>query len=101
MSVMIKGIDMPKSCRKCDFRYNLTDFTKMCKYVREACHIRGMLDNCPLIEVPSKHGRLIDADGLLAVMKSAAGNQVAVPLDAVLAQIDNAPVVIEAEGIKV
>ena len=59
--------------------------------------IKGI--DLPIRKIPVKHGRLIDADRLLAVMKSAAGNQVAVPLDAVLAQIDNAPVVIEAEGL--
>ena len=46
MSVLIRGIEMPKNCFTCRFK-NL-----------EICY-----EGCPLIEVPP-HGRLIDADAL-------------------------------------
>lgn len=53
MSVLILGIEMPKSCRECPFLY----MTSICD---------GSKD-CPLVHVPP-HGRLIDADALRAKM---------------------------------
>lgn len=55
MSVLIKGINMPKSCALCFYR---DDFHNYCPY--EANKER----DCPLIEVSTPHGRLIDADAL-------------------------------------
>ena len=55
MSVLIKGMEMPKSCSDCKLRMavgccgNLPHNTRM--------------PNCPLVEIPP-HGRLIDADKL-------------------------------------
>ena len=76
MSLMIKGMELPDSCLNCQFR------TTMLKNVLSptgrtsvyACLIGGMDINiwieeqhndCPLIEIPTPHGRLIDADALL------------------------------------
>ncbi len=50
MSVLIKGMEMPTSCWECPF---------------ERCALRALVDrhpDCPLVEVPFPHGRLIDAD---------------------------------------
>ena len=51
MSVLIKGMEMPKNCDVC--------------FMRDACEysmpLEKRLTDCPLVEVP-KHGRLIDAD---------------------------------------
>lgn len=49
MSVLIKGMEMPKNCHECPLLYA----TSLCD---------GSKD-CPLILVPP-HGRLIDADAL-------------------------------------
>ena len=55
MSVLIKGIEMPKDCVSCRW------------HARWGCEITGIVTNgaqgCPLVEVPP-HGRLIDADAL-------------------------------------
>ena len=49
--------------------------------------------------LPTPHGRLIDADRLIAVIKSAAGTaDTSVPLSAVISSISNAPIIIEEEG---
>ncbi len=48
--ILIKGMDMPKSCDNCWF-----------EYAYEIC--KSEYENCPLVEIPS-HGRLIDADAL-------------------------------------
>lgn len=56
MSVLIKGIAMPKSCWDCElFFCSLKDRLK---------HIEDRNPDCPLVEIPAPHGRLIDADNL-------------------------------------
>lgn len=59
MSILIKGMDMPISCEKCplccDYLYCIIDESlRMFLYNRHP--------NCPLVEIPTPHGRLIDAD---------------------------------------
>lgn len=46
MSLIIKGIDMPKNCDECIF----ADDYRVC----DSKH------DCPLIEIPKGHGRLIE-----------------------------------------
>lgn len=52
MSILIKGMEMPKNCDVC--------------FMRDACEysmpLGKRLTDCPLIEVPMSHGRLIDED---------------------------------------
>lgn len=52
MSVLIKGMNMPKNCTLCFMRDNFHDY---CPY--EQTKER----DCPLIEVPTPHGPLMDA----------------------------------------
>lgn len=72
MSILIKGMGMPKNCYECPF--GLLEYTSQCyaKTIRNkfACCITHKTKTstkrnrfCPLVEVP-KHGRLIDADKL-------------------------------------
>lgn len=71
MSVLIKGMEMPKSCEKCPFldyeegfcfargvkgNSGWYEFTFCPSGIKD-----GRADNCPLVEIPP-HGRLIDAD---------------------------------------
>lgn len=70
--LLIKGMEMPKNCEECDFatvgdidfEYNL-----FCKCSKKYCDLDAFGHpigwNCPLIEVPTPHGRLIDADALI------------------------------------
>ena len=70
MSVVIKGFDMPYCCELC----NLSTYTdKKCDILY--CYATGHEieqptnkrdSNCPLIELPKRHGRLIDADVVYA-----------------------------------
>ena len=62
MSVIIKGMEMPKHCRNCKFSYFTHGISMKCLFISEACKIKGRLSNCPLVAVPTPHGRLIDAD---------------------------------------
>jgi hypothetical protein len=80
MSILIKGIEMPKSCIDCPCSLN----PFFCK-ARECRPITGgngieptddaiqvsRPDWCPLVEVPGKHGRTIDADELERLLESA------------------------------
>ena len=59
MSIIIKGMDMPKSCWECGmFGCSLNERLK---------HVETRNPECPLIEIPSPHGRLIDADDFIDV----------------------------------
>jgi len=64
MSVLIKGMKMPDSCAVCRFAGRGGYFME-----RVVCMFTGKNDaknvdrlpNCPLVALPDKHGRLVDA----------------------------------------
>ena len=70
MSILIKGMKMPKNCLTCKLRGEGSDsrytwdrpFTGL-EYTREEGET-GRLDDCPLVEVPTPHGRLIDEENV-------------------------------------
>lgn len=107
MSVVVNTMNMPIECEYCGF----------CRFYRENgrvwCNAKNRIlkykwdnpdftylnvkrpDWCPLIELPSEHGRLIDADRLKDVLEKNFGHTCGA---AVLAQlIDVAPTVLEKE----
>ena len=94
MSILIKGINPPKSCYTCSW-YNKVQ----CPVNDGKCYYRiTRHPSCPLIELPP-HGRLID------IKSVEEGKFVTVINDyqrwwngALESVIDNAPTVIEAEG---
>ena len=71
MSVLIKGMEMPKSCSKCGFFDMGGGDGYRCTLLRKSFEMWNKISvardrSCPLIEVPTPHGRLIDADALIA-----------------------------------
>lgn len=60
MSVLVRGMEMPKSCEECELLIK--------KGIGEFCQFATVETvrpkDCPLVEVPTPHGRLIDADAL-------------------------------------
>lgn len=58
MSILIKGMEMPSCCAACKVLCDAKSETEIIRPFGER------LSNCPLIEIPDKHGRLIDADAL-------------------------------------
>ena len=78
MSVLIKGMEMPKQCGGCPLR-------GVCK---QRIYIEHRPKGCPLIEVPTPHGRLIDADAIQDYNVETFGQRLLI--------IDTAPTVIEA-----
>lgn len=70
MSVLIKGMKMPESCHQCVAGYG--GFCFVCSAEDDGvCPDHGRPEWCPLVELPP-HGRLIDADELVADIKGQA-----------------------------
>lgn len=87
MSVLIKGMEMPKCCAECvagAYEYNENDERCfVCGFIKsqhpwECEHVeidgidttKARADFCPLIEIPTPHGRLIDADAFKNYIRS-------------------------------
>ena len=63
MSILIKGIDAPHDCYECDFAYTLyRDLHCSLLDGRVESLIYKRADDCPMIEIPTEHGDLIDRD---------------------------------------
>lgn len=79
MDILIKGMDMPKSCEDCPFTKKVCDiyFTDKKTGVKtpyhyvDSCSLTGSWFDpfsddspkpCPLVALPEHHGRLVDAD---------------------------------------
>ena len=103
MSIIIKGEPMPEACAFCTcFRDDSIDgvHAYQCKatfitYGKEDDWIWNTRPNwCPLVELPEKHGRLIDADNL----KTWFGEKDLYSYDYITGIIDDERTVVEAEG---
>lgn len=120
MSILIKNVGMPSSCICCPavMRDTLTEtidddrdalkvtriyncclkpdriadgwvtFSKACSSRREWC---------PLVELPKKHGRLVDADELKTAFPTC-DNHMDIKIASVRATVNHAPTIVEAEG---
>lgn len=65
MSILIKGMKMPEHCGYCRFSYDgICHALQRVKYPQDM-EEDGKLADCPLVEIPTPHGRLIDADALI------------------------------------
>lgn len=65
MSILIKGMRMPKDCYMCPMCHRAFDGNETrlaCYALKTWCFEEdGKLDNCPLVEVKTPHGDLIDS----------------------------------------
>ena len=63
MSVIVKNMEMPKTCNDCGLRDSfdcwITD-----SYIEARFSKRN--EDCPLVEIPTPHGDLVDRNKLLA-----------------------------------
>ena len=62
MSVIVKGMDMPLQCQRCPLS---DDESRYCKAANKYIPMLGHPKFCPLVEVPTPHGDLIDRDALM------------------------------------
>jgi hypothetical protein len=88
MGLYIKGAKMPKNCWVCPC-YNKEYL--ICQ-VTESCCEYEKPNNCPLVELPPKHGRLIDADEMKELWKGCTFE------GDITCLLDPRPTVLEAEG---
>lgn len=110
MSILIKGIEKPKTCYECIFSRFYTskeqtgNYCNLLHRVVYEYQLQIVADtppnDCPLVEVKEPHGRLIDADKILDKMKSmmVQGEAFTTAVKYVEMIVDAAPTVIEAEN---
>ena len=108
MGVYINGMKIPKNCWECSLSDVDDDYGRCCLFSGIACLNIGRQDNCPLIEVPTPHGRLGDLDKLWDRMYNYTDNEGAkmpfgdndfmIHKDSACELIEDAPTIIEAEG---
>ena len=103
MSILIKGMEMPKMCDYCKFHEPFLDFAycdlgEMDMEYKDIANCRH--PNCPLVEIPTPHGRLIDADELKSKFRHGNGDDDADSawISTIRRFITQADTVIEAEG---
>lgn len=110
MSIIVKGMKMPTTCTFCDLAHAMKTSDGS---VRLACGVKGDWQDtythrpawCPLVELPEKHGRLIDADDAMVTLSSALKKAIrkkddaeAFTIGAIEGFLKASPTVIEAEG---
>lgn len=92
MSVIVKGMKMPKNCFYCA----MSSFG-VCNIAVRIWDISTRPDWCPLVELPEKHGRLIDADTAYdRIMEQEGGNLV--DMDCVGMGLEECETIVEEEG---
>lgn len=99
MSIVIKGMDKPKTCFNCPCKmYDEVD-SVYCAAIDGEPYIddedNGVLPDCPISALPQKHGRLIDADVVYANIDNLLSGDGAKWLAE--SAVHDAPTVIEAE----
>lgn len=106
MSILIKDMKMPTTCEKCDFcHWSNLHQTGICDRCGDepVCpdygtdYKRTRARFCPLIELPEKHGRLIDERVAYDKIAEQEGGYY-MDMDGVDMGLSETPTIIEAEG---
>lgn len=63
MSVLIRGLEIPKNCSECPVALS-GKYCRINKTYTTYIKLPIRPDHCPLVELPEHYGRLIDADEL-------------------------------------
>lgn len=87
MSVYVKGMEMPHDCDSC----KVSDILNCTLW--KPMDVGERHPDCPLVEVPTPHGRLIDADEITKELSYVLYR----PVKSQMYIIGQAPTVIEAE----
>ncbi len=101
MSIYIEGMEMPRTCYDCKFRKR-NGLELVCPVLEKSYKIADTQvlfvreKDCPLIEVPEPHGRLIDADALLRYWEGLAYSGGDCELYSCMADIRDAQTIIPA-----
>ena len=70
MSILIKGIKIPKRCIDCPFNPSSLYCSITHSEIDRDDEYYDRLPDCPIVELPEHHGRLIDADRLLKIYEN-------------------------------
>ena len=95
--MLVKGMKMPDSCAVCRFAgkggYRMERVVCMFTGKNEDAENVDRLSDCPLVALPDKHGRLVDADELnFSSMLDSIDQDIAEET------VMYAPTIVEAEG---
>ena len=107
-SIIIKDMQMPSECRECPLcQYYMAVGETRCRRTGEVLassfrtiKFSGRSEHCQLAELPEKHGRLIDADALIAKYGdwyTEEGTETGF-IGTIGMLLKDAPTVVEAEG---
>ena len=102
MSILIKGAKMPEHCRGCHYE----GFLSNCRLTGQDIEdVRGDRPTwCPIVEIKTPHGRLIDADAFLATVRpiceedSFAACTLKTVKQLIINKINEFPAIIPADG---
>lgn len=102
MSVIVKGMEMPKNCYDCPFiRASYADdyYCVAGDGIEEDLKklYEHRMADCPLIEIPTPHGRLIDLDKMVDEYWDGSSMRIG---KTDIKDIEEYDVIIEAEGSK-
>ena len=64
MSIIIKGLEMPESCATCTLQQETKCGVNYKWLLKHPDYYNARRPDCPLVEIPTPHGRLIDFDAL-------------------------------------
>ena len=104
MSVVVKGMQMPEKCGLCDLFH--AESPMHCTVVKGnktvgAPYGMHRPEWCPLVALPDKHGRLVDADSLIIDLMDRGLEGIQTDDWAEIQQtVMDAPTIVESEGEK-
>lgn len=106
MKLYVKSIDAPLDCITCIYQEYDEDGFSRCRIDGAYAELNERRKDCPLSEIPTPHGRLIDADAHIQSLKeNQCGERCRKNHDCVncgigmyIRIVENEPTVIEAEG---
>ena len=77
MGVYNKEMKIPESCKVCPFVEDCEHTKPKGRITRNGIIVELEKDDCPLVEVPEPHGRLIDIDFILPLCATPASTYIA------------------------
>ena len=108
MSILVKGMMMPNSCLECMLHMcgRINEWDIFCNFTHKRV---GKFDDkkwnngwrssrCPLTEVPTPHGRLVDIDEVYRVLSKQYHHTTDLQHTALREALAKGPTVLEAEG---
>lgn len=107
MSIVVKDMEIPESCRECPFENYYSDTGKtVCMASLRVLAIGfgiisfdGRHSSCPIVALPDKHGRLVDADAIVNAMNdmNVGGEVFVTAVEYVKLIMNDADAIVEAE----